>query len=115
MKSIMVFVKRGGILVACRNYRTPDGCFWRCAHCETILMRASFGIMNGFYRCTCGSDVELLVDGQAIEIEDLTVAPAMFGGAAVEPTPAPQRTNDEDFLRGCGIAMEDDKCSTPES
>jgi hypothetical protein len=117
MKSVMVFVKRSGILVGCRNYPVPDGCFWRCAHCEAIIMRASFGVMNGLYRCTCGSDVELLVDGQAIEIEALDSSTNQEGELIPHPNPAPapQRVSDEDFLRECGIAMEDDKCSTPES
>jgi hypothetical protein len=116
MTSVMVFVKRSGVLVACRNFQVPDGCFWRCAHCDTILMRASFGVLNGLTRCTCGSDVELLVDGQAVDVDELNVLAGRQPNATAEPTPAPQRVNDEDFLRECGIAMEEkDQCSTPES
>lgn len=137
MTSVMVFVKHNGILVACQPHRAPDGCFWRCAHCDEILMRASFGVMNGMIRCTCGSDVELVVDGKIVEIGELNVltdvhehaidslgyvedhAIDSLGYAATprQPKQSAQQPrgemNDEDFLRKCGIsagATEEEPC-----
>jgi hypothetical protein len=69
MDCVAVFVKRAGILVPCRAYAEPDGALWRCACCEGALIRASYGILNGLWRCPCGCEVELLVNGLAIDLE----------------------------------------------
>jgi hypothetical protein len=121
MKAIAVFVKKSGVLVGCRVYPTDDGCLWQCGVCGTMpLLRASFGVMSGYWRCPCGAEVELLIDGQPVELQEINVLPngmaAEGNFAAPEETPEkPKRKrrrklNDEDFLRECGIARD----ATPE-
>jgi hypothetical protein len=75
MNSVMIFVKRNGLLVACPSQRTQDGAEWYCPHCESIVIRASFGVMNGTLICRCGSQVELVVDGVPVDPEKLNVLP----------------------------------------
>ena len=106
MTSVMVFVKRSGILVPCKPCPTPDGAFWRCAHCNEILMRASFGVLNGMVRCFCGSEVELLVGGRPVDIEELNVL-----NREQEPTPEPPtgEFDEAEFLRECGIAISEEE------
>lgn len=117
---ISVFVKRNGILVACRTFPAPDGATWQCGTCGFHpILRASYGVMSGLWRCECGAEVELLVDGKPVAIEE--VAEVLPGPADIEPqvsqhqvpqqnVPAkPKRKRqrkltDEDFLRECGIA-----------
>jgi hypothetical protein len=74
MKAIAVFVKKeeSGILVPCRVFPAPDGATWQCGVCGAHpLLRASFGVMSGLWRCGCGAEVELMVDGQPVAIEDV--------------------------------------------
>ncbi len=112
--SLAVFVKRNGILVACRAHPAPDGATWQCPTCGFHpLLRASFGVMSGLWRCQCGAEVELLVDGKPVAIEEvaeLIPAPADVVPAEQQNVPAkPKRKRtrklkDADFLRECGIA-----------
>jgi hypothetical protein len=119
MKAIAVFVKKeeSGILVPCRVFPAPDGATWQCGVCGTHpLLRASFGVMSGLWRCSCGAEVELMVDGQPVAIEDVAqVIPAPADVTHVTNVPAkPKRKRqrklkDEDFLRECGIAIPEEQ------
>ena len=107
MTSVMVFIQHNGLLLACKVVRTQDGCYWLCANCDTTLMRASFGVLNGLTRCTCGDFVELIVDGKTIDIEELNVL-----GQRSQDTTAPQPQGEFDeatFLRECGIATQEEE------
>lgn len=118
MQSVMVFVKRSGVLIACRAFPSPDGATWQCGVCGTHpLLRASFGVMSGFWRCECGAEVELMVDGKPVAIEEVAqVMPArhaprdedvMFPQQNAPAKPKRKRRRkltDKDFLRECGIA-----------
>jgi hypothetical protein len=116
MSSVMIFVKRNGLLVACPSERTQDGAEWYCPHCESIVIRASFGVMNGTLICRCGSQVELVVDGIPVDPEKLNVLPGTPRSFVTQPKETPRRgrtrrkkLTDEDFLRECGIATEGEK------
>jgi hypothetical protein len=105
--SVMVFVQRSGVLVACRAFPEPDGYHWNCPLCDQTVMRASFGVLNGLTRCTCGADTELIVDGRTIEISALNVLEQQ---PVQESAPQPRGVvNDEDFLRECGIATQEEE------
>lgn len=129
MVSILVFVKRGGVLAGCKPKPEPDGCLWLCPRCNEAVIRVSFGVMNGCLHCACGAEVELIVDGKTVDIEELNVLPgrppklttadigalqlemlhkrwANEAANAAQNTPAPA-IDDEEFLRGCGILTED--------
>ena len=117
MVSICVFVKRNGILAGCKPKPEPDGCLWLCPRCNEAVIRVSFGVMNGRLHCACGSEVELIVDGQIVDIEELNVLPGTpptqrWEHEAVNKLNEPQSTpapaaDDKEFLRGCGISLED--------
>lgn len=100
MTPVDVFAKCEGeeIWIQCPGYVTPDGCFWNCAHCSSLIIRASFGQMNGVYRCQCGAEITLLVDNQVVDIRELN---------GIRAPGAAQPVNDKDFLRDCGIATEE--------
>lgn len=116
--SLAVFVKRNGILVACRPHPAPDGATWQCPTCGFHpLLRASFGVMSGLWRCQCGAEVELLIDGKPVAIEEVATvlpAPADFVSAAQQQNVPAKRTRrrsqklttkDKDFLRELRIAI----------
>ena len=103
MSEVAVFIRtESGILAPCPSHRTPDGAVWSCQLCRAVLMRASFGVLSGLYRCRCGSDVELLIDGRSVDIEAMGQegVPMRY-----EPALAPSKDfKDEDFLRELGIS-----------
>src|SRR6266436_6241136 len=114
MTEVSVFVKRNGILVACRVFPAPDGCTWQCGVCGLHpLLRATFGVMSGFWRCQCGAETELMVDGKPVPIQEVAhVVPSSNGEVPsqqnVPAKPKRKRTRklkDEDFLRECGISL----------
>lgn len=103
---IAVFVKSNGILVPCKVHPAADGAVWVCP-CGTYIIRASHGVLSGMYRCYCGKDVELIVDGQTVDIEELQELPTatnLPSPSAEAMTAGDIKQNDEDFLRGFGIA-----------
>jgi hypothetical protein len=72
MKRVAVFVRLGGpVRVACRAYPSPTGAVWHCAHCNAAIISASFGVLSGFWRCPCGADVGLFVDGKQIDMQEM--------------------------------------------
>jgi hypothetical protein len=100
MKSVAVFIKRNGVLIPCPVRPTPDGCVWRCVNCHEHVIRASFGVLSGLWRCQCGCEVELLVDGQAIDLEELNALQPQY---QTEEDGGTKPVNDSDFLRELGI------------
>ena len=111
IQSIAVFVKKSGILVACRSHPQPDGAIWICALCDAAIIRASFGVLNGLWRCSCGNDVELLVNGVPVDLEAeqrKTFAEMQSQNVPAKPKRKRQRKlSDEDFLRECGITIKE--------
>lgn len=108
MNQLAVFVKRSGVLVACRAYPAPDGCVWECSACGLVpLLRASFGVMSGMFRCQCGAEVELFVDGEIVKLEEVGVKPFPSAVSELKPKRTRRRKmSDEDFLRECGITAD---------
>lgn len=98
MKQVAVFLRRdAGVLLPCPVCPTPDGACWRCGLCRAIVIRVAFGVMNGLWRCQCGAEVALFVDGEEIDIEGMhSELPEVQHGEAKE-------LNDSDFLRELGI------------
>lgn len=88
----MVLAKRNELLAPCHPYQEADGWVWRCAWCEEIICRVSFGVMNGNYRCPCGAELEISVDGHLVDLDRHKM------GACNQ--------SDEDFLKLCGISPE---------
>lgn len=105
---VAIFVKRSGVLIACKAHQAPDGATWQCGACGFHpLLRASFGVMSGLWRCDCGAEVELFVDGKAVAIEEVAqVIPAPADVVPAEPVNAPakpkrkrsKKTSDKDFV-----------------
>lgn len=129
MKEIAVFVQRSGILLPCKVYPSATGCSWICANCEKIqIMSATLGVLSGFWRCPCGVDVELIVDGKIIDIQEMNALEQHgLRSALDEQRPYTEydlqqdairilkkkQVTDEDFLRECGIsagAIEEEPC-----
>lgn len=125
MKEIAVFVKFGGpLLVPCRGYRgyqAPSGCFWHCAYCELVIIAVNLGVLSGFWRCPCGAEVVLLVDGQEVNMQAMNALDKSqeqpdetdtgnWNGLARRPVsdllPNPQAPlTDDEFARQCGFAL----------
>jgi hypothetical protein len=129
VKQVAVFVKRSGILMPCKVYPSATGCSWICANCEKIqIMSADLGVLSGFWCCPCGVEVELIVDGQTINIQEMNALEQEgLRSALDEERPYTERdlqqdairtlkkkkVTDEDFLRECGIsatAIEEEPC-----
>jgi len=110
MTEVNVFVKRNGVFVACRVFPSPDGCTWQCGACGLHpLLRASFGVMSGLWRCQCGAETALFVDGKPVAIEEVAHlmpanAPPQENVAAKPKRKRVRKLKDQDFLRECGIA-----------
>lgn len=75
---------------------------WECGNCSEICCRVSFGVMNGFWRCRCGLETEVTVDGKIVDLKQFNTAPREWFAPA-EPQP---QSSDEKFLQMCGIAAE---------
>lgn len=116
MKAVTVLIKRNGLIFPCMPHPAPDGATWQCGCCGAHpILRASFGLMSGVWRCVCGGELELIVDGVVVPIEEVaevenTAFPIDATAAPAANVPAkPKRKRhrklkDEDFLRECGIA-----------
>jgi hypothetical protein len=102
MRSIAVFIKHNGVLAPCRAYPQPEGALWICGNCSTPIIRASYGVLNGRCRCSCGDEVEVLVDGYPVDLKkESLLAP---GRSPEDPIPqSAEEATDEDFLRGIHI------------
>jgi hypothetical protein len=125
MNAIAVFVKKSGVLVPCKAYPEPDGAVWRCAICDLAIVRASFGVLNGMWRCQCGCEVEVVMDGCPVDLEAAatTIHDRDIVGTVGDEPPqnlelnAPEKPKrkrarkltDEDFLRECGIAIKEEE------
>lgn len=132
MTSVIVVSKRNGVLLPCRPHQQADGFVWFCGACVTSpICRVSFGVMNGLWRCQCGAEIEVCVDGEMVDLAALAVPSpddirrAMDGSLASSagtwnnlkraPQPSPPdnvvpfpKKTDNEFLQGCGIALDED-------
>lgn len=132
--SVIIVAKREGLILPCFPRVEPDGYSWTCPACPTIVARISYGLMNGLWRCECGAEIEVCVDGVRLDLEKPVEATqddirrAMDGslgssggswnnlkrspspGTPVNVIPFPERITDRDkeFLEACNIALDDD-------
>ena len=120
MSHVMVMIRtEAGILMPCEASPQPDGAAWACAVCGELCIRVSFGVMQGLWRCRCGVDVQLLVDGRFIDPREIQPLEPVSKMAPIRPItqeelesdmPKPKRVrkkrikSDKDFLSQCGIA-----------
>lgn len=105
---IAVFVKNNGILAPCRVSPQPDGAVWVCP-CGVFVIRATYGVLSGMWRCQCGREIEVIVNGVTIDMEELGEMPAQQQQQPTQPASgatagAGGGFSDEGFLRGMGIA-----------
>jgi hypothetical protein len=56
--------------------------------------------MNGFWRCRCGLETEVTVDGKIIDLRQYNTEPLE------QRASEPQLSSDDEFLKTCGIAVE---------
>lgn len=121
MTSVIIVAKRNALILPCLPHPEADGFSWHCPACSGIVARVSFGIMNGVWRCRCGAEIEMCVDGVPIDLQRLTIedkigiAKAMAhseeqGSQIVNVIPFPERitARDKEFLEACNIALDDD-------
>jgi hypothetical protein len=107
MSAILVCMKMpSGLLLPCVPFPEPDGCKWTCSGCGEICCRVSFGVMNGFWRCRCEGELEVIVDGSLVDLGQFHFEQPPVTQPEPEPEPI---TSDDDFLKGCGISVPEEE------
>lgn len=112
--SVSVKPEGGGEPIPCMAHLERDGASWKCGICGETCTRLSFGVINGFWRCCCGGELVICVNGEVADLSKYafddegnrrmvdSMGRSKFASFVAEGS-------DEDFMKACGISAGDNE------